>query len=68
MDAYDEPDKAIHRDATPDEIEDVVKSAFDKNPNVLKFGGEIKTNENGKKYIVMFKDEIISGGNCDAHN
>ncbi len=77
MDAYengDEPAKAIHieseiaKDATPDEIADIVRSAFVKNPNLLKFGGEIKTNENGNKYIVIFKDEIISGGDFDAHN
>ena len=68
MDAYENGNKVIHRDAPPDEIEDVVRSVFNKNPNVLKFSGEIKTDKNGDRYIVILKDETISGDNCDAHN
>ena len=66
MDAYencnaDESAKVIHRDATPDEIRDVVKSAFDKKREEPKTG-EVYRDIFGEKYWVAAVNKVWSDG------
>lgn len=57
----DETDKVIHRDATPDEIRDVVKNAFGKKLEEPK-AGEVYRDIFGEKYWVAAVNKVWSDG------
>ena len=66
MDAYendsdDEPAEVIHKDATPEEIRDVVKSAFDKKCEKPK-AGEVYRDIFGNRYLVAAVNKTWSDG------